>query len=240
MNKKLVILVGIVCAAVFAFAACSPSPETASAPPATAVEGSTQESTITVSSTESVKASPDIAYINMGVQTVASSAQEAQQQNAKASESFLNAIKGQGVADADIETSGINMYPSYDNPNQYTIDNNFRLTIRDLKKLGAIIDAGIGAGANTAYSLTFDVSERNAQYVEALKLAMKSVGQKATALAESGGYKITRTLSIQEAGSSNFMPMEQSADAMLAGGQTPVMPSEIEISATVSGTYVIS
>jgi len=248
MKKIFAFAIAAVLATALLFTGCAPAPEEAEVQavatdtqPVSPAPGQTNESTISVSTTETVTASPDMAYIQMGIRTEGSSAEQAMQANTQIVDEFLRAVKGKGLADDDIKTSNINMYQDYEDSSKFIVENTFELTIREIDSIGTVIDAAVGAGANTAYYLSFDRSDRDAKYMEALQMAMQSISAKADTLAQAGGYSIVRPLSIQEAGSSGYyndmMPME--AEAASADGAMQVMPSNIEISATVSGTYVI-
>lgn len=274
MKKQWISLVGIILVCVFVFVGCdssagapsaepsaektagsaptesaaiSSAPAAATAAPSASAAGETPqaaESTLTVSATESVKKMPDIAYVSIGVRTAGDSAEAAQQENARITEAFLAAVKAEGISEDDLETQNISVYADYENPQKTVMENTYRLTIRDIGKVGAVIDAALNAGANTTYSLSFDLADRDSVYMEALAKAMENVGGKAKAVAQAGGYTIVRPQSILE-GSSGYSAqpymMETGAAADMGGGKmaTPVTPQEIEVSATVTGTYVI-
>ena len=179
------------------------------------------------------------------MRTTGATAQAAQEENARITQSFLDAVKAQGVAEDDLETQSLNVYEDYANPQQTVVENTYRVTIRDIDTVGAVIDAAVAAGANSTYSLSFDLADRDSVYMEALAKAMENVGNKANAVAQAGGYAIVRPASITEgsAGYSAEPYMTAEAAAMdtgaRAGGATPVSPQEIEVSATVTGTYII-
>lgn len=253
-----VVVLAVLTVAVFAFAGCAPQPtqDTSTDAPASTAEISVSptpqdstnislgESTITVNTTESVKVAPDLAYVYLGVQTKGATAEEAQQENAKVADAVIAAIQKQGVAEEDYETSNINIYEDWETPGRYVMDNTFKVTIRDIDNVGSVIDAAVQAGANSSYSLSFDISNRDEVYIEALSKAMSSVNAKAQTVAEAGGYTIVRPQSITEGGYSSYydapMAMEAAAeDSMTSGVSTPVSPGEIEVSASVSGTFVI-
>ncbi len=268
MKTKITISILLVlCMGTLLFAGCdagantvTPANEQASAPAATeapapvpsagtsanAATLNAADSTLTVNATESVKKKPDIAYINLGVVTKGNSAEDAQQKNATQATALLEALKQQGIEEKDIETSYVNLYQDYENPNQYVMENTYRVTVRNIDNVGQIIDAAIQAGANQSYSLSFDIQDRDAAYLEALGNAMQSIGTKAQAVAQSGGFTIVRPQSIQEGGSSGFngaMPMAEPAameSGLADGAATPVTPGDIEVSASVTGTYVIN
>ncbi len=199
------------------------------------------QSTLSVVSTETIKTVPDVAYIYLGVVTKNNDANTAQSENGRISSDFITAIKTFGITDADIETSNINIYQDYDSKN-YVVDNTYKVRINDIANLGAIIDSATSAGANSTYSLNFDVKNREELYIQALAKAMESAKVKAESMANAGGYKLVRPLSISEAGAGNvvypMMATEAKADAG-GGNVIPVAPSEIEISASINATYII-
>lgn len=270
MKKQWIFLIAIFMVSAFVFAGCdsnagtsaSPSAEASATPvvsatptpepaqSASAVPAPTQSaaiaqeaSTLTVSATESVKKTPDIAYVSIGVRTSGNTAEEAQQENARITEAFLAAVKAQGVDEKDLETQSLNVYADYEKPQKTVVENTYRVTIRKIDTVGAVIDAAIAAGANATYSLSFDIADRDSVYMEALAKAMENVGGKAKAVAQAGGYTIVRPQTITE-GSAGYSAqpymMESAAmDAAADKMTTPVSPQEIEVSATVTGTYII-
>ncbi|MDL2237575.1 SIMPL domain-containing protein [Christensenellaceae bacterium OttesenSCG-928-K19] len=244
--KKTILLVVLV--GVFAMALIGCDQGTAQTPQVVQAEQPSEqqaqtESTLTVNATETVKVAPDIAYVYIGVQTSGADAEEAQQANAQIADGLIGAIKQAGVAEEDIETSNVSIYQDYENPDNTIMDNTYKVTIRDIDKVGAVIDAAAAAGANSTYSLSFDLADRDSVYIEALGKAMQSIDAKAKAVADSGGYEIVKPRSIEEGGSSSYYPMmeEMAMDAVPGAGSasTPVAPGEIEVSASVTGTYII-
>lgn len=252
MKKNLVIAAALLCVGIFAITGCaagspqvieSGAPQAASAS-LSAEEKQENESTLTLSATETVKVAPDVAYIFIGVKTTGNSAEQAQQENARITDAFLKAVEEQGVLKDDMQTQNINVYQDYDDAKKTVMENTYKITVKDVGSVGAVIDAATGAGANYTYSLTFDIQDRDTVYMQALSKAMESVGTKAKAMAMAGGYTITRPLSITESGAdSGVMPYRESGfyDTASAEGsaETQVTPQEIEVSATVSGTYLI-
>ena len=223
----------------------SESPAVDTAASAASPSASAGGSTLTVSATESVKKMPDIAYVSIGVRTAGATAKEAQEENAHITQSFLDAVKAQGVAEDDLETQSLNVYEDYENPQQTVVENTYRVTIRDINTVGTVIDAAVAAGANSSYSLFFDLAARDSGYMEALARAMETVGSKAEAVAQAGGYAIVRPQSITE-GSAGYSaePYLAAESAVMdtgaaKGAATPISPQEIEVSATVTGTYII-
>ena len=110
---------------------------------------------IELSVSESVTAEPDLVTIGAGVTSQAKTAVEAMRMNAAQMQSVIDQIKAQGVAEKDIQTSGINLSAQYDydraNQNQvfrgYQVSNRVSVKLRDVQATGSVLDALVVAGA---------------------------------------------------------------------------------------------
>lgn len=200
-----------------------------------------ERSKLSVSTTESVKVVPDIASITLGVSTQGASADAAQQQNSTTANAVLDAVKQQGIPDENIQTSNINVYQDYTDPSLYNVEVTYTIKVAPIENVGKVIDSAIAAGANITYSLSFDIEDRDGAYMQALEKAMSSVSDKAQKMAEAGGLSIDRVLLVQESGS-NYYPMADNAMMKVAGEASDaisVVPGQLEISATVTATYLL-
>jgi uncharacterized protein YggE len=201
-----------------------------------------ERSKISVTTTESVTVVPDIAYVTLGVSTQGASADEAQKQNNTTANAVLDAIRQQGITDENIQTSNINVYPDYNDPSKYNVEVTYRIKVSPIENVGKIIDSAIAAGANVTYSLSFDIEDRDGVYMQALEKAMGSVSDKAQKMAEAGGLSIDRVLLVQESGS-NYYPMYDTAMKNAVAGEgssaVSVAPGQMEVSATVTATYLL-
>ena len=200
-----------------------------------------ERSKLSVSTTESVKVVPDIASITLGVSTQGVSADAAQQQNSTTANAVLDAVKQQGIPDENIQTSNINVYQDYTDPSLYNVEVTYTIKVAPIENVGKVIDSAIAAGANITYSLSFDIEDRDGAYMQALEKAMSSVSDKAQKMAEAGGLSIDRVLLVQESGS-NYYPMADNTMMKVAGEASDaisVVPGQLEISATVTATYLL-
>src|SRR5580704_1665011 len=100
-------------------------------------------------------APPDMASVDLGVTTAAPTAGEAMARNAAAMTRVIAAVRAKGVADRDIATSTLSLAPQYAYPQGqaqqltgYQATNRITVTLADLTQVGAVVDAGVGAGAN--------------------------------------------------------------------------------------------
>ncbi|MGQ0456183.1 MAG: SIMPL domain-containing protein [Hyphomicrobium sp.] len=177
----------------------------AMAPRANAEETKMQRS-ITVSASGMAFAEPDQARITTGVVSEAPTAREALNANTAAMQKAIAEMKAKGVDAKDIQTSSFNVEPItvYGKEGQapritgYRVTNQVALLVRDLKKLGEVLDHLVTAGANQASGLEFEVSKAETLKDEARKEAMVNASRRAKLLAEAGGATIGDVIQISE------------------------------------------
>ena len=117
--------------------------------------------TITVSGSGKVTIVPDVARITLGVTINKPTVKAVREAGAKAMTDVIAAIKGLGVADADIKTTDISLYPQYGNGSPqkivgYQINEQVLVTVRDLDKAGDVVDAATAQGANAVNGISFE------------------------------------------------------------------------------------
>lgn len=164
------------------------------------------ERSISVSASGSVPAVPDIAYISAGVVSEADTARTALTRNNEAMAKLLDGLKAAGIAAKDLQTSAINVEPRYAQPkegrsatvNGYRVTNQVRITVRDVKKLGDILDQAITLGANQMNRIAFEVSNAERLKDDARKLAMENARRRAELYATAAGAQLGPVLRISE------------------------------------------
>jgi uncharacterized protein YggE len=205
-----------------------------------------EATTLRLSAQGEAHAAPDIATINLGVQTDAPSAAEAMRQNRTQMSATIAALKVQGVLSKDIQTSGLNLNPQYtfkDNErhlNGYQASNSVTITVRDLSRLGATVDAVVAAGANQINGVTFSLSDPQHADDEARRAAVKALEAKAALYAEAAGYHVARLVSLSDtaAAPNVIRPMMLSqVRAQAVPLATVTEPGELDVTATVSAVY---
>lgn len=207
--------------------------------------------TINVSGRAIVKAEPDIAYVTLGTVTENKNAKAAQQENAKVMDTVIAALKGAGISEKDIKTQGYNISPKYSydrdtgvsNIVGYRVSNNVQVTVRDLKKVGNVIDVAASSGANQSSSISFSLSDYDKIYNQALKNAVENAKTKASTIADTLGIKLTVPATVTE-GSTYSIPSYtrgvadyDMVEAEAVAPPTPIAPGSLEVTATVSVTY---
>lgn len=223
-------------------------------------DGGASQRTLSVGGTGRVSAAPDVADVSMGVVSEAATAREALTANNAAMAKLRETITGLGIADKDVQTTGINLSPRYSQPPQprpgqlapqqqdttprivgYSVTNSVRVTARDLAKLGQILDAVVTAGANQMHGISFRVEASEAKLDEARAKAVADAKRKAEQLCELTGTTLGQPLQINESGGAlpPPRPMAMMGRAMMAAESVPVAPGEQELSVSVQIVYAI-
>ncbi|MBX3015030.1 MAG: SIMPL domain-containing protein [Caldilineaceae bacterium] len=208
--------------------------------------------TITVVGEGKVKIKPDIARAQIGVEVMKSSVKEASDANKVALEAVLAALKEQGIEEKDIQTSGFSIYaerygadgPLPENQTNYRVTNTVSVVIRDLEKVGAVLDAAIEAGANNIYGVEFGLDKTDTVEGEARAGAIADAKAKAEELAELTSVTVGGVVSISEVigsgggyyNASNFNQLDR---GMGGGAATPISPGELELTLQLQVVYEI-
>lgn len=200
---------------------------------------------VTVVSDGSVTAKPDVAYVSAGVESRASNAAEAMDANATTMARVIDALKALGARDEDLQTQGLNLYPitGPQGPNDvtppdevraYVAHNGLTVTVNDLSRAGAMLDAAIQVGANTSNGIRFGIKDDTPFRDQAVRLAASNARSRAEAMAQAVGVHILKLNRMSEEVTAG--PMSE-AKAGLGGAATPIQPGQLVISARVTATF---
>lgn len=188
--------------------------------------------TISVSGTAVIRSGPDEAVVSLGVEAEAPTAEAALRDNAAKMQKVFAVLADMGFGEDRIATAWFNLYPNHDGTGRtivsYTATNQLDVTVRDMSKLGPVIDRSVRAGANLAGGIQFRVSDQNEGRDGALRAAVEDARGKAELLAAAAGAQLGPVVTIQEM-SSDFPPpvfMDRAVAAEAAG--TPIEPPTIE------------
>jgi len=197
------------------------------------------EATITVE--------PNLAELNVGVETEGPTAKVAAQRNAERQEAVLKTLRELLGHDADIKTIGYSINPVYHHPRDgkrsitgYKVANTIRIRTEDLTRVGDIIDRAYQAGANTTRGLHFMLKDDTAVQLEALGLASQEARTKAKAMASALGIKIKRIIRAEETSPRARPLTSRFAMAAKTGARTPVEPGTLEVHASVTLTVEVN
>ncbi len=163
---------------------------------------------ISVTGEATTELKPDMAAARFGVENTAVTAQEAQRDNAQKMTAVINALAAQGIPKDDIQTSNFSVNPVYEWHDEkpvskqvlvgFRCNNTVAVRLYDLTKVGNIIDAAAGAGANSIYGISFGIKEPDPIKNDTLAKAVKNAREKANIMASAAGVTITAVHSISD------------------------------------------
>jgi uncharacterized protein YggE len=213
--------------------------------PGMAADDDKAERFVSVSATGSVVAVPDTAYITAGVLTEGDTAREALGRNNATTAKLIDGLKAAGIAAKDIQTSQLNVSPRYTQAKEgrpatvsgYTVSNQVRVTVRDVKRLGEILDQAITLGANQMHGITFEVSTAEQLKDDARKLAMQNARRRADLYATAAGAQLGPVLRISEDVTDAGRPMLQKSRVALSAVRVEAGTQTLEVEVHV--TYAL-
>ena len=218
---------------------------------ACAPAGSQSVRTLSVSGSGDALLAPDIAYIYVGVHTENATAAEAVQENTTQTEALMEAIRDFGIDPKDIRTTNFSIYPMdrYDpatglpsGEKVYAVDNTVYVTVRDLAKLGDLLDTTVQAGANNINSVQFDVAEKDEALKQARAEAVKDAESQAQALAQAAGLSLGEIQSISFFDAQPYPIFEGKGGGFAgdsAAAAVPIQPGQLTFTVSVSVTYAL-
>jgi hypothetical protein len=184
-----------------------------------------------------ITVAPDEATVTAGVHTQAATAAEALSRNSVRMNAVIAALEGHGGK--DLQTQQVSLYPQSREDGTitgYSADNSVSASSA-VSGAGALIDAAVGAGANTVSGPMLSVSDQDARYRDALKKAVEDARAKALALADAGGFGIGPVSTVVEQTTSAPQPMF--AGAAKDAASTPIEPGTQDVTADVTVTFSI-
>jgi uncharacterized protein YggE len=203
--------------------------------------------TITVSGTGKVTVVPDVARVNLGVTLTKTTVKAAREAAAEAMTSIIGGLKSLGIAEADIVTSGLNLYPQYANGSTsritgYQVSEQLQVTVRDLDKAGDAVDIAIAKGATDVSGISFDVSEPAKVQDNARAAAVSAARTSAQALAAAGNVTLGAVVTISDE-TPQFVGYNVMAGARAAAPSdtaTPVQPGTQDVTEAVTVVFAIN
>ncbi|MFD1199422.1 SIMPL domain-containing protein [Brucella gallinifaecis] len=190
-----------------------------------------QPARITVTGEGKMTSAPDMAILNLTVLRDAETAREAMTANNEAMAKVLEAMKKAGVEERDLQTSGINIQPRYVYPDDknglkepkisgYSVSNSLTVRVRDLAKVGNVLDESVTLGVNQGGDLSFVNDDPAATINEARKRAVADAIAKAKTLAEAADVDLGRVIEISEQ-NRGYMPVPIVRQAKMMAAAAP-------------------
>ena len=195
--------------------------------------------TLTVSATGKVTVVPDVARVYLGVSLIKPTVKEARDAAATAMTNVIAAVKALGIAEADIQTSGLSLYARYAEGSStkivgYSISEQIQVTVRDLDKAGDVIDTATAKGATDVNGISFEIADQAKAQDAARAAAVTAARASGLAMASAGNVTLGAVVSIADASAPTPIYYGAGAAAPAADVRTPVQPGTQEVTAVVT------
>lgn len=240
------VLLAAVAAAALGGAALTGHSMAQSAPPAASASPSIPR-TISVNGVGHSQMTPDNATLSLGVSTNAATAREALDANSAAMTGVIDGLKELGFGVTDMQTTGLGLSPQYNYDNNslpkligYQANNGVTLRVKDIARLGEVIDIVVGKGANQVNTLTFDVADKTAAMDEARRKAVENAREKAQIMASAAGATVGRVISISEGYVHSPGPVAVQTMRADSAASVPIASGEVGLEAQVSVVFELN
>jgi uncharacterized protein YggE len=170
--------------------------------------------------------------------------------NAKAANALVSLIKSEGVAPADIQTSEVSISPMFSQPapgqqtaptiTGYNVSNNLTVMVRDIPRLGGVLDKAVAAGANSIYGVGFGHNDPTALLDKARALAVVDARRKADIYATAAGARIGRLMVLTEEPGRQPPVAFARAYAAMAPASTPIEAGEDKLTVIVTTRFELT
>jgi len=221
-----------------ALTACSTTPVT--------VTSSPNIPTLSASGHGEVYIAPDLAYINIGVHTEDPSVSAALTANSNQAKAVADALVALGVESKDIQTSNFSVYPMSNyapdgtvSSKYYAVDNTVYVTVRDLSKLGTLLDTVVSSGANSINSISFDIENKDAALAQARDLAIADAKSEAEGIAKAAAIQLGAMQNISISSSTGGTVYDGKGGMYAANSSVPVSAGQLLITVDAYLTYAI-
>lgn len=209
-------------------------------------DGTTPLNTVTASGTGEASEAPDEAEMSFGITMRDDKADVALDKASEAADTIIAAIKKAGVDADDVQTQNVSVYPEYGNQSEgkapqitgYTASVSVRAKIRDIEKVGDVIAAASGAGANEINGPSFTLSDESPTRDIAIEKAIEDAKHRAEVMAKAAGKSLGAIIAVSESGTTAIPYYSKggyTADAALAA--VPIEPGTLDVTANVTVVF---
>ena len=203
---------------------------------------------VELSVTEMVESAPDTVTFSTGVENSAPTASAALRANSAQVAKVISQLKGLGIAEKDIQTSGISLSPEYEYVQAtqrnrfkgYRVSNQVSVKMRDIEKLGTILDQVVASGATNINGPYFSIDDDSDVKKAARAAALANGKAQAESYARASGFAGVRLLSVSEGVVGRPMPyamMRQTANVEAMDASVPVQPGQVGTSVVLNLQY---
>ena len=163
----------------------------------------TEKRWISVTATGEATAAPDLAVVSFAVSGSGKQLASTRDDVNARSSSVLARLRELGIAEGDLNAPDVGIHPEYDyrkgqRLTGYRVVRQMTAKVRELDRLGEVLDGLVAAGANEVHGAQMTASDPSAAEHDALRAAITSAQAKAQALAEAGGVPLGGLVRVEE------------------------------------------
>ncbi|HEX2404126.1 MAG TPA: SIMPL domain-containing protein [Acidimicrobiia bacterium] len=199
---------------------------------------------ITVSGVGEAYAAPDIVEVDIGVDVLANTVEDASRTATERANAVSSALTDGGIAAADLRTTEYSVRPEYDYSGSkqrllgYRVSNTVRAKLRDITSTGQLLDSIASAGGDETRvnGLSFGVADETSLLGRAREAAWNDAKTKAEQLATLSGHTLGKATTITEIIQGPVLPLPRlmAADmAMSERASTPIQPGTSSVTVTL-------
>jgi uncharacterized protein YggE len=208
----------------------------------------TDQRTLSLSATGSINVRPDTAHITVGVVSEAENARSAMDDNNAAMAKVIETLKEKDIASKDIQTTNFSVHPRYQHFDDgkpsvisgYRVVNSIRITVREIGRLGEVLDKVVSFGSNQIGGISFSVSEPDELMDKARVAAINTARQRAELYAKAAGTSVGEVLKIEEVTMDGGPEPRFRAMAAKAESDVPIEAGETEIKVRVRVVWALT
>jgi uncharacterized protein YggE len=224
--------------------ACEPQKISIDAPNDTTTHG------IAVTGEGKVTGTPDVAILTLGVSTIQPTVAAARDTAATTMRALVDAVKNNGVAEKDVQTTQFNIYPEYDYSQGgngrlvgYRLTNTVTVKVRDIDKTSDVLDSATAAGGDMTQvqGISFTIDDPSALKDQAREEAVNDAKAHAQTLADTAGVKLGDPISISETSVTPYQYGDtlKALPSTAGGTSTPIEAGELDVDLTVQVIFAI-
>lgn len=213
-------------------------------PPPVAQQTETATRTVQVTGVGEIQVEPDSAVIWLGVQTEASTAQAALDQNNTKMETLIETLEEADIPSEDIQTQTLHLGPRYEFEDDtrtlvgYVASNVVEVRTDDLDTIGSLVDMAVRDGANVIENINFEVSNPENMTDRARQTAFQNALHKAEELADLANATLGPIMEIRET-SSTPGPIVRSEEMAADAAAVPISPGSQSVSVEIQVTWTL-
>ncbi len=192
-----------------------------------------------------VKVRPDVAQVYMGVRSNDPDASVVYSTLETKSTALVDSLQGLGIAEEDIQTSGLNIYPNIDENqiSSYQGNVDVSVTVRDLARIGELLD-GVQAFVDpelTLGGISFSYAEPETVLAEARTAAVANARLRAEQFATAADGGVGEVLEIVESSvPTTFFAADRSSFDEAAGAEIAIEPGSQELAVDVTVVFELT